>query len=436
MTYRQEVVEPLFNRLKAGDSCVVVGPASMGKSRLLSFLLRLEVRQHYLQSKEAAAAMLFLQADCNRLNQLSEWGLYELLLTAIIEGLSAHPAVRSVFNEELRQPVILNKGNELLALRHLEQAVHSLTNEMNLKLCFLLDEFDEAYHILPPLAFANLRAMRDLNKYRLSYILFMRHTPDALRSPDDVEGFYELFSRYLVGLGPYQEQDLRQMLQQLEARHGDKLMEPVRVALMRLSGGHPGLTSTLFDLAVKNYQPFVQADGGLSLVSDPLVVEECRKLWRGFLEPEQQALVGLAHGTPPSPEMQKQLALKGLVKDGAIFSPLLAAYARRVTLEPSAKLRLDESTRTVTVGGRMIDELPPLEFKLLAYLYRHAGQVCRKPDIYTSLHTGEQTAAGSPDIHLEELVRRVRDAIEPDPATPVYLFSVRGAGYRLVLRPE
>jgi len=39
-TYRQEVAAPLFDLLRSGESCAVVGPASMGKSRLLQYLLR------------------------------------------------------------------------------------------------------------------------------------------------------------------------------------------------------------------------------------------------------------------------------------------------------------------------------------------------------------------------------------------------------------
>jgi ABC-type cobalamin/Fe3+-siderophores transport system ATPase subunit len=40
MSYRQELVKPLFARIQASESCAVIGAASMGKSRLLQFILR------------------------------------------------------------------------------------------------------------------------------------------------------------------------------------------------------------------------------------------------------------------------------------------------------------------------------------------------------------------------------------------------------------
>jgi len=47
-----------------------------------------------------------------------------------------------------------------------------LCTELGLRLCLIFDEFDECYGNLPGQTLANLRALRDANKYRLSYILF------------------------------------------------------------------------------------------------------------------------------------------------------------------------------------------------------------------------------------------------------------------------
>jgi len=78
ITYRQEIAAPLFRNLQARDSCAVVGPSSMGKSRLLTFIQRPDVRRHYLADQ--ADSVLLALADCNRLAEMSEWGFYELLL--------------------------------------------------------------------------------------------------------------------------------------------------------------------------------------------------------------------------------------------------------------------------------------------------------------------------------------------------------------------
>ncbi len=159
LTYRQEIAAPLFDLLRSGESVAVVGPASMGKSRLLQFLLRPDVQQHYLG--EAAASTWLVLADCNRLVEVSEWGLYELLLTSLTEDTSGRlDAAQREWLNGLRREAI-TAGNALLARRHVELAARILCREHGLRLCFIFDEFDEIYRALPAPALANLRALRD-----------------------------------------------------------------------------------------------------------------------------------------------------------------------------------------------------------------------------------------------------------------------------------
>jgi hypothetical protein len=84
LTYRQEIVEPVFQLIRSGESAAVVGLASMGKSRLLRFLLRPDVQAHYLGDDSPATWLVLV--DGNRLATVSEWGWYELLLTALTEA--------------------------------------------------------------------------------------------------------------------------------------------------------------------------------------------------------------------------------------------------------------------------------------------------------------------------------------------------------------
>ena len=43
VTYRHEVLKPLFECIKSADSCYLIGAGSMGKTRLLDHL----VAEHY-----------------------------------------------------------------------------------------------------------------------------------------------------------------------------------------------------------------------------------------------------------------------------------------------------------------------------------------------------------------------------------------------------
>jgi len=312
LEYRAEIVMPLFDIIKAGDSCAVVGAASMGKSRLLRFLARPEVQEYYLKAQ--AAKMLMLGVDGNRLTQRSDWGLYEAMLTSIVDASKQHPELsgRHVQFSDLRSPVILKK-EPLLAYRTLELIVRLLAQELGFNLCFLLDEFDELYRNLPATALANLRSLRDDNKYHLCYLLFLRSAPEALRPQVDCEEFYELFSRFVLGLKPYLPKDARGVLAQLEERRQHKLPETVKEKIIQLSGGHPGLMLALFDVSIEN-PLWILNKAGDTLIVLPDVAEECRKLRDSLPEDERQDLVRLLRGEEASEHNRRWLLLKGLVK--------------------------------------------------------------------------------------------------------------------------
>ena len=81
---------------------------------------------------------------------------------------------------------------------------------------------------------------------------------------------------------------------------------------------------------------------------------------------------------------------------------------------------------------RRVLSLSAKEFALLAYLYERGGQVCSKDDIGDAVWPEYQD--GVYDYQVENLVRRLRTKLEPDPADPQMLLTVRGLGYRLLIR--
>ncbi|MFL5803517.1 MAG: hypothetical protein ACJ8CR_17460, partial [Roseiflexaceae bacterium] len=370
LTYRQEVVAPLFACVRARESCAIVGPSSMGKSRLTRFIMRPEVQGHML-GEQAAATHLIL-ADCNRLAEVSGWGFYELLLTALIEACGRSPATAPLRAEIniLRREVIVGR-DPLLARRHVELAVHMLCQEQGQTICLLLDEFDEAYRRLPAPALANLRALRDANKYQLCFALMLREHPARLRDPDQCEGFYELLSRSIFGLDPYTGDDVRRVIEQIAARRGKLLAEAARAQILQLSGGHPGLI-----LALLNTLP--EQDGDTERdwpewgMQQPAAREECRKLWSGLAEDERLALSQIIHGVAIEGALRDVLLLKGLLRQGddpqALFSPLFTRFVLTEAGPVDQMLWVDQDARIVRLGDRTITELTAREFDLLDYL--------------------------------------------------------------------
>lgn len=439
LTYRQELLGPLFQKLKSGESAVAIGAASMGKSRLLHFMLRPDVHQHYLA--ERAPRTLLLWADCNRLVEISPWALYELILTALVEAAGRSAELAPVQDRlfELRRDAIVAE-NALLAQRNLEFALRTICWDYGFSVGIILDEFDECLETLPAQTLATLRALRDANKYRLAYVAFLRNLSDDIRDPAEYEGFYEIFSRSIFGLAPYQHEDSNRILQQLEARRAHEsasLTGTSRQRLLELSGGHPGLLVALFDAFIA--APPVGVDWMEWSTSNPKVREELRKLWRGLRHEERQMLTHAAHAAGTDPRAAQSLLLKGLLCQDAqenlrFFSPLLGAYARESSPLASTPLLVDLTARLVYVDGALVDSLTATEYSLLAYLYERQGEICSHDEILEHLYQD-----GQYDVELGSAstwVLRLRKKIEPEPKNPIYVINARGKGYRLLVDPQ
>ena len=90
-------------------------------------------------------------------------------------------------------------------------------------------------------------------------------------------------------------------------------------------------------------------------------------------------------------------------------------------------ITLDSERHRVTVDGKTI-ALPLKEFELLELLMSHAGRVLTRPQLLKRIWGTEfPVDTKTLDVH----VRRLRAKIEPDPANPRRLVTVRGVGYRV-----
>jgi DNA-binding response OmpR family regulator len=89
-------------------------------------------------------------------------------------------------------------------------------------------------------------------------------------------------------------------------------------------------------------------------------------------------------------------------------------------------LELDLTRREVRLDGRVLS-LKPKEFELLLFLARHRGQVLSRDLILQRVWEWDFSGGSrTVDVHI----RWLRAKIEPDPAFPSRIVTVRGAGYR------
>ncbi|CAN5497573.1 response regulator transcription factor [soil metagenome] len=89
-------------------------------------------------------------------------------------------------------------------------------------------------------------------------------------------------------------------------------------------------------------------------------------------------------------------------------------------------VRMDVERHHVTVSGEQIT-LPLKEFELLEMLLRNSGRVMTRGQlidrVWGSDYVGDTKTL---DVH----VKRLRAKIEPDPAKPRHILTVRGLGYK------
>jgi DNA-binding response OmpR family regulator len=162
-------------------------------------------------------------------------------------------------------------------------------------------------------------------------------------------------------------------------------------------------------------------------------VEVCRII-------RQESGVPILMLTAKSSEIDKVLGLE-LGADDYVTKPFslrelsarIRALLRRIE-QPST-----EGPATVSLGDLTIDlaghrllrdgvvvPVKPKVFELLAFLLRHPGQVFSREQLLERVwgydYAGETRTV---DVHVHWL----RTAIEPEPATPSYVQTVRGVGY-------
>lgn len=111
------------------------------------------------------------------------------------------------------------------------------------------------------------------------------------------------------------------------------------------------------------------------------------------------------------------------------------ALLRRAALSPDGErleayddgyLSIDLVQQQVRVAQQPV-RLTPTEYKLLAYLFRHAGQVLNHEQILG--HVWGRECLGSTE-YIHVYIHRLRKKLEADPDHPRYLLTEPGLGYR------
>ncbi len=141
---------------------------------------------------------------------------------------------------------------------------------------------------------------------------------------------------------------------------------------------------------------------------------------------------------------------------GVLFARLTALLRRmhwqRPIEPPATPQPAQPPTPTYTLAGRVIDldaleirsqnpqdpadkivHLTLMEADLLRYLLDHPGKIVPRSELLENVwHVKEDTDTRA----IDNFVVRLRRYLEPDPAKPIHLLTIRGVGYRFVPEPS
>ncbi|UQX88858.1 response regulator transcription factor [Jatrophihabitans telluris] len=140
---------------------------------------------------------------------------------------------------------------------------------------------------------------------------------------------------------------------------------------------------------------------------------------------EVDKVVGLELGaddyvTKPFSHRELLARIRAVMRRGGESEELVTA-----TLE-AGPVRMDVERHTVVVDGQSVS-LPLKEFDLLELLLRNSGRVLTRGQLIDRVWGADYVGdTKTLDVHI----KRLRSKIEPDPANPKYLLTVRGLGYK------
>lgn len=145
---------------------------------------------------------------------------------------------------------------------------------------------------------------------------------------------------------------------------------------------------------------------------------------------ESDKIVGLAIGgddyiTKPFSPKEVAYRVKAQLRRSSYVQPSQA--------EPVIKkgpFELNEQQAELTKNGAAI-ELTPKELMLMTYFLQHPNRVISKETLYQTVW-GEDFFGSDNTVMVH--IRRLREKIEHSPSTPEFLVTVKGLGYKFVVK--
>jgi hypothetical protein len=422
---RTDDIGQSLSLLRNGQNVALVGQRRIGKTSLLFHIADPVVFEaHGLHRGEH----LFVYLDGTELGQLSPDEVLGLLLERLAATLSA---ARSAIELGRAPP-------DGLSYRDFRQAVLQVT-KAGLKPIYLLDEFEslaENPH-LGPRFFSGLRALS--SQFDLSFVTASRDSllrltyanAETLSSP-----FFNTFANLHLGL--YSESGARSLVETLATPAGLDLPSQTIDRILGLAGPHPLLLQIAAFHAVELWaEPGWQAGGDAEWRRRFLAEAESHfeYYWRHLAGDDRYALATLLQSQQDEAQREairrlEQACLIRRNEQGYVYlSPAFKEFVRRqsvLQLLQHGPFLLDLPRQAALCHDAPL-KVTKTEFKALAHLIRHAGQVVTPEELERALWEDEYVE--DPE-RVRAVIKSLRKALGDEASCLVtkwgvgYLFQV------------
>jgi hypothetical protein len=441
---RHDDILHIAENIRSWQTIAISGEPRIGKTSLLYYLIHSEgirtlpVFLEYIGNPPAD--YLFVLIELQRLPVRNAIGFWRYLLDRLTEEASKDAISSLAERKEYATSQLL--GNDYYEVqtsfeRYLKQLKH--------KVIFLFDDFDivindfantEVVQVTDKLR--TLKEALDLNGW-LNYIILSTDPLVRLLKNNGITS-PSPFTSIITPMKPLGLLDkeaadslIQEPLQKLSDASSQFTVDDIDF-IYKLAGRHPDFMKiTCFYLFAAHSQGNVDyAAVRQQIEDDPHVHWLMNGLWERLKQGEQlerlplrDVLLQVAQEQKPTnlPAL-RELSQRGLVEDSNstphIFGELFRTFI------------LCQSSSTV-VKEMMPPELTHLESKLYSYLVEHIGQTCSREQLEKAIWGNK--VPESRDA-LEQLVKRVRGKLEPNPDRPIYLLNVRRQGYLLRNTPS
>jgi len=437
-TYRAAEMQQLARWIAAGASGSVIGLRGVGRSNLLGFLChRPEVLQGYLP--DPTLTVLLVPVDLNNLPDPTLATFYRVLLRAFYEVRTQLPADLQIHTTQL---FFDNRAatDPFLPQSALRELFFHLQAQ-GYRLILVLDRFDSFCRMITPELGDTLSGLRDSFRDMLSYIVGVRQSLVYLETLELASDLVRALTTYTCELGPLVESDAIEMIHRETAFAGQAITVSEGATMLTLSGGYPSLLKAICQwwALASNHPPVTQWSALLAEL--PTITRRLQEIWTGLTQEEQQVLAELvlrpaqkSSGTAWQRQRQQEvlntLARRGLCRQEearwVLFGTLFTDFVQRVGGLSRGAIWCDEASRTFYQGATPLVSLTPKERSVLDLLFQQPARRHTYTDVIVSAWDEEERYHGVSNDALFQVIRGLRQKIEPDPTEPVYVVNWRG----------